>query len=284
MRFILTTLLLLSVSLFSYSQTKDFFKEHLFTAGIEGPSVDNNGNIYAVNFQTEGTIGQISPMGDCALYISLPQGSTGNATIVLANFDLLVADYTGHNILRIQHGTLKTDTLVHEPAMNQPNDIVRLLNGYIYASDPNWKKSTGKLWLIKDRKAILLDSTMGTTNGIESSPDDKVLYVNESVQQKVWAYDIQSDGHLTNKRLFHQFKENGMDGMKCDEKGNLYIARYGHGTVAVLSPKGKLIKEIKLKGNKPTNIAFSGKRVYVTMQDRGNIEYFENDIKGKKRF
>ena len=68
-----------------------------------------------------------------------------------------------------------------------------------------------------------------------------------------------------------------MDGMRCDEKGNLYIARYGKGVVAKVSPKGKLLEEIKLKGEKPTNIAFGGedgKTIFVTLQDRGYIEQF----------
>ena len=77
-----------------------------------------------------------------------------------------------------------------------------------------------------------------------------------------------------------------MDGMKCDQKGNVYIARYDNGTVDVLSPQGKLIKQIKLTGQKPTNLVFGGKdgkTIYITMQDRGNIEYYINDIAGAKR-
>ena len=75
-----------------------------------------------------------------------------------------------------------------------------------------------------------------------------------------------------------------MDGMRTDRDGNLYIARYGAGQVAVLSPNGKLIKTIALKGKHPTNVAFggeNGKQVFVTMQKRGAIETFENDIAGR---
>lgn len=71
--------------------------------------------------------------------------------------------------------------------------------------------------------------------------------------------------------------------MRCDKHGNLYIARYGKGTVAVLSKKGKLIREIALKGSKPTNVAFGGrhrKTVYVTLQDRGAVEKFPVKIGG----
>jgi gluconolactonase len=118
---------------------------------------------------------------------------------------------------------------------------------------------------------------MGTTNGIELSPDNKILYVNESVQRKVWAFDITDDSRLTNKRLLASFDDFGMDGMRCDVKGNLYITRHGKGTVVKVSPEGELLEEIVLKGKKPSNIAFGGpdgRTAYITLQDRGFIETF----------
>ena len=74
-----------------------------------------------------------------------------------------------------------------------------------------------------------------------------------------------------------------MDGMRCDEKGNLYVTRYDKGTVAIVSPEGNIIKEIQLKGKKPSNIAFGGekgKTCFVTMADRGCFEAFEADHAG----
>ena len=128
-----------------------------------------------------------------------------------------------------------------------------------------------------DGKFELMDGNMGTTNGIEISPGGKILYVNESVQRKVWAYDITEDKMLVNKRILLTFDDFGMDGMRCDVKGNLYITRYGKGTVIKVSPKGQILQEIKLKGKKPSNIAFGGKdgkTAFVTLQDRGYIETF----------
>ena len=90
--------------------------------------------------------------------------------------------------------------------MNQPNDLAIAPDGTLYASDPNWKESTGQLWRIdRDGKITLLAEGMGTTNGIEVSPDGKTLYVNESVQRNIWAFDITPDGTLANKRLLKQF-------------------------------------------------------------------------------
>ena len=73
--------------------------------------------------------------------------------------------------------------------------------------------------------------------------------------------------------------------MRCDVKGNLYIARIGKGVVVKLSPKGEVLQEIKLTGKKPTNVAFGGKdgrTVYVTLMDQGNLESFRVDDPGQE--
>jgi sugar lactone lactonase YvrE len=60
----------------------------------------------------------------------------------------------------------------------------------MFASDPNWKDSSGQLWKAENGKLSLLLKDLGTTNGIEVSPDEKTLYVNESVQRNIWAFDL----------------------------------------------------------------------------------------------
>lgn len=185
---------------------------------------------------------------------------------------MCIADYTNHNILKADMGTKELSVFAHEDSMNQPNDIAIDNKDRLYASDPNWKAGTGRIWTIgTDGKVTLLEDNMGTTNGIEVSPDDKRLYVNESVQRKVWVYDLSNEGQISTKRLLIQFPDFGMDGMRCDTEGNLYICRHGKGTIAIVSPDGKLLKEITLIGKKPSNIAFGGRdgrTAYVTLQDQ----------------
>jgi sugar lactone lactonase YvrE len=126
---------------------------------------------------------------------------------------------------------------------------------------------------------------MGTTNGIEVSPDEKTLYVNESVQRKIWAYDLSDSGTISNKRLLIEFPDFGFDGMRCDIQGNLYVTRYGKGTVAKVSPEGKILREINLIGKNCSNIAFGGKdgrTAYVTLQDTKNMESFRIDDAGRE--
>lgn len=282
----------LFVSFCSYSQgdmyrlfqIEDFTKENLFTNNIEGPHYAVDKNLYVVNYQKDGTIGVVRPGGNVSLFVTLPAGSTANSIQINSKGMMYLADFTGHNILCVNPATKRIKVHAHNN-FNQPNDLCITSNDMLFASDPNWKEGTGKIWRIrKGGKATMLTDQMGTTNGIELSPNEKILYVNESVQRKVWAFDVDKKGNISNKRLFTEFADFGLDGMKCDKQGNLYVARYGKGTIAVFSPEGKLIREVQLRGKNCSNLTFgglNGKLVFVTLQDRKGIEMFRNDIAGK---
>ena len=256
-----------------------------FTSGIEGPACDAAGNLYAVNYERQHTIGKVTPQGTASVFIELPTGSIGNGIRFNSEGFMFIADYTNHNVLKVDMETREISVHAHEPTMNQPNDLAIGANDMLYASDPNWGESAGQIWRVDtDGKVTLLEADMGTTNGIEVSPDEKVLYVNESAQRNVWAYDLSPEGEISNKRLLIQFPDFNMDGMRCDIEGNLYITRHGKGTVAKLSPAGEVLLEVQLEGKLCSNIAFGGTdgcTCYVTMADRGNIEVFRADLPGR---
>jgi gluconolactonase len=274
----LLILLLSCGSLVAQAKTQinstDFVPDGVFHATIEGPATDKDGYLYAVNYGVEGTIGKISPNGEVSLALTLPKGSIGNGIRFDQKGLMYIADYTGHNIWRYDGNQLQLHA--HQPLMSQPNDLTIAANGVIFASDPDWKNNKGQLWRIEtDGSSSLVEKDMGTTNGVEISPDQSRLYVNESAQRRVWVYDLDKKLQASNKRLLIQFPDFGLDGMRSDANGNLYIARYGKGVVAKVSPDGKLLKEYQLKGEFPTNVTFSQKDptlLYVTMQKRGAIE------------
>jgi len=251
--------------------------------GCEGPAVDKNGNLYAVNFQHEGTIGKVSADGTASIFLELPKGSVANGIRFDSHGNMLIADYTAHTIWKVEMATKKLTLFAQEQRMSQPNDIAIDNKDRLYASDPNWKAGTGRIWRIDtDGKFTLLDS-MKTVNGIDVSPDNKTLYVNEVL--KIWAYDLSSTGDISNKRLVIEFPDFVLDGLRCDVEGNIYQVRFGKGVVAKVSPQGKILKEIALTGKKPTNVAFGGKdgrTIYVTLQDEGNIETFRVDKPGRE--
>ena len=266
-------------------QSQDLVFVGQYTSGLEGPAVDQDGNLYFVNPTHSGSVGKVDTEGNFSLFIEhLPEGSTANGIRFGQDQSMYLADYTGHNVLKVNLQSKEVSVYAHDSLLNQPNDLAICCNDRMFASDPNWKESTGQLWRVENGQFHLLSKEMGTTNGVEVSPDEKTLYVNESVQRSVWAFDLDTEGNISNKRLFHQFVDFGMDGMRCDVEGNLYITRYGKGTVAKLSPEGKLLLEVQMKGKKPSNIAFGGKdgkTAYVTLQDRGYIETFRVEKAGR---
>ncbi len=258
--------------------------EGSFTEGIEGPACDAEGNVYAVNFARQQTIGRVSPDGKGEVWVTLPGKSTGNGIVFDRKGMMYVADYVGHNVLRIDPRTRKVSVFAHEDKMNQPNDLAIAPDGTLYASDPNWDKGTGQVWRIDPKGQVTLAAGgLGTTNGIEVSPDGKTLYVNESKQLNVWAFAIGKDGALSDKRLLKKFADHGFDGMRCDVDGNLYISRYGKGTVAVLSLEGKVLREIDVLGTSPSNLCFGGpdgRTVYVTEVTKRRLVQFRVDRPG----
>lgn len=272
-------------------ESEKFYQSTIFTEpagfpnGIEGPAIDAEGTLYAVNYEKSGTIGQVSSNGEASLFVTLPEGSIGNGIRFNNKGDMLIADYTKHNILKVDMTTKEISVYAHNDNMNQPNDIAISDTDILFASDPDWKNSKGQIWRIDtDGKFTLLEGDMGTTNGIEISPDNRTLYVNESVQRNVWAYNLSPEGNISNKRLLLKFDDFGMDGMRTDNQGNLYITRHGKGTVVKVSPKGKILQEITLSGKTPSNIAFGGKKgniAFLTLQDNGNIETFKVEHPGR---
>jgi gluconolactonase len=257
-------------------QATDFTAENLFSENIEGPNF-HNGILYVVNYQKDGTIGAVKADGTNELFVTLPEGSIANAIQFDKKGDMFLADFKGHAILKVEMKS-KTICVFARNFFNQPNDICINKKGQLFASDPNWKEGTGKLWRIEsDGITVLLKEKMGTTNGIALSPNEKILYVNESVQRKIWSFNVDPIGNISNQKLFASFEDFGLDGMKCDSKGNLYVTRYGKGTVEIFSPQGKLLHEVKMKGLKPSNLNFGGKdgkTCFVTLQDRKCVEVF----------
>lgn len=259
--------------------------EHVFTEGIEGPASDPQGNVYAVNYQKQQTIGKVDRWGNASQWAKLPFEGVGNGIVFDSQGDLLVADYVEHKIWRADRVTGLMSLYCHEPTMNQPNDLAIGDDGTLYASDPNWSQSTGRIWRI-DRKGVakVVADGMGTTNGIDVSPDGKYLAVNESAQRQIWRFEIRADGTLDHKTLFKEFADHGFDGMRYDQQGNLYVTRYGKGTVVVLSPQGEVLREIDVLGSKPSNICFGGsdgKTVCVTEVEHGRLVRFRVEHPGR---
>lgn len=263
-----------------------------YTFGIEGPAVDRQGNLYVVNFGKPGTIGKLAAgASQSELFAVLPEGSVGNAIRFDREGRMFVADYKRHNIFLVSPDGKDVTTYFHSDDFNQPNDLTIAADGTIYASDPHWKHRDGQVWRIARSaggtvvgEKMTATRKMSTTNGIDLSPDGNTLYVGESDTREIWSYRI--DGSkLLSPRLVTRFADFDIDGLRTDISGKLYVARIMKGTVAVLTPAGKLKREIALKAREPTNLAFGGidgKTVFVTQRQGGFVESFRADRPGRE--
>jgi sugar lactone lactonase YvrE len=232
-----------------------------YTFGIEGPAVDARGNLYVVNFGKPGTIGKLAAgASQSELFAVLPEGSIGNAIRFDRDGRMFVADYKKHNIFLVGPDGKNVETYFHSDDFNQPNDMTIATDGTIYASDPRWKQHDGQIWRVAKSadgnvlgEKMTAERRMSTTNGIDLSPDGKTLYVGESDTREIWSYRI--DGaRLLQAKLVKRFGDFGIDGLRTDTEGNLFVARILKGTIAVLTSDGKLKREISsAPRNRPTS-------------------------------
>lgn len=263
-----------------------------YTSGIEGPAADLDSNLFVVNIGKPGTIGKVAAgSANSEKFIDLPEGSVGNSIRFGRDGTMFIADYKKHNIFEIRKGSLETVVWFHSDLMNQPNDMTIARDGTIYASDPNWKGRSGQIWRIAKTAdgsvqghVMTVPRAMGTTNGIDLSPDGNTLYVGESNTGQIWSYAIRGN-ELTTARLIKTFEPDTIDGIRTDVSGRLLVARIQKGTIAVMKPNGTVQKEIALKGKEPTNLSFGGKdgrTVFVTQRQGGFIESFRTDQEGRE--
>jgi gluconolactonase len=140
--------------------------------------------------------------------------------------------------------------------LNSPNDVVLRSDRMIYFSDPIYGRVPvfgversqdldfqGLFRLAPDGKLHLESDDFEAPNGLCFSPDETLLYVNDSARAHIRVFPVGSDGTLGKSRLFARrigtgdFASGLVDGMKCDERGNVYVT--GPRGIWVFSPSGR---------------------------------------------
>jgi len=167
------------------------------------------------------------------------------------------------------------------------NDIVVTANDGAYATvfgpyaDPPTPTAViGKILYLApgSEKWVEVADDLNYANGIGVSPDQKTLYVSETVGNCILKFTINTDGslsHRSNFALLNLLTKNkveswwlGPDSMKIDSKGNIYVAQWFGGKILKISPEGKLLHVFEIAaGDGTTNVAFSEgeKELYVTV-------------------
>jgi signal peptidase len=297
-----------------------------YTSHIEGPAVNAAGDLFVANIKIPGAgddgggIGQVKS-GATTSELFLPRLPSQNGVQGIGNgirFDqqnrMYVADFKNHMIHVFDAGptTTRRDYFVArpniqgKPVFNQPNDLAIARDGTLYASDP--KGGTGRIWkIIKaadgtvSGKPMTSTRTMGRTNGLDLSPDNKTLYVSESkvhaVPASVWAYRINGTA-LADPVPLKTFTEGGdVDGLRVDTDGRIFVTRAEVGKIGqmigqvfILVPPGAVgtaPDPVTTQGKNPTNLTFGGadgRDVFVTQADPAKlfIERFRTNRPGRE--
>jgi gluconolactonase len=149
--------------------------------------------------------------------------------------------------------------------LNGPNDVWVRPDGGAYFTDPFYKRdywkrgpkeqdTQGVYYVSPDGKATTrVDGNFKQANGIVGTPDGKTLYVADIGDRKTFAFDIQRDGSLANRREFCKL---GSDGITIDEEGNLYLTGNG---VTIFDKTGKEVAKLAVPERWTANVCFGGK-------------------------
>jgi gluconolactonase len=244
----------------------------------EGPVGTADGSLYFSDIRPNQTF-HLDPAGKILLFRENTNGANGLA--LTRDGELLFAEGGGKRITkRAKDGSITTVT-EGPPGVPllAPNDLLVDGKGGIYFTDPGPRpvvpgRPTYLYYLASGARApILLDGSIARPNGLTLTGDGRTLIVDDTLNATVFAYDVQPDGSVKNKRPFAQLRdipagtESGADGMAIDRDDRLYITTVTG--VQVFDAKGQYLGTIKMP-RQPANAAFAGpdkQTLYVTARE-----------------
>ena len=223
------------------------------------------------------------------IYRNHSLAANGNAMDVQGR--LYSAERDGRRVVRMEtNGSL---TVIagefHGKRLNSPNDVVVRRDGHVYFSDPASKAVlepqdlgfNGLYHVTPSGKLELISGKFARPNGVALTPDGRTLYVADSQQKKILAYDLDQAGNAKNERSFAEGIDGSPDGLRVAANGNVYVACRG---ICVFAPSGKMIRMIEFPET-PANCAFGDadlRTLYVTARtsvykiripDKGSFQY-----------
>lgn len=257
---------------------------------IEGPTFDSQGNLFIVSM-AEGAIDKIAPDGTCSQFAStggIPQGlkfhdgklygvdrkrGVFTADLKTGAIKVLVPNYYGENFIGL-------------------NDLIVDQVGGIYFTDA-WGSSVlnprgAVYYLSPDQRVTRLINNMAYPNGIALSPNNRTLYIDEMMAQRVIAVPVVAPGRL-NIGFAHVMGYLsggwGPDSMGVDARGDVYSAHWGAREVVVFDPDDFIVGTIKLPqeaGPMSNNVAFSRGYLYITEGSKAQIWRVKMNVDGAK--
>ena len=195
-----------------------------------------------------------------------------------AELNLIVCEHATSSLVRERPDGRREVLATHFDGkeLNSPNDVCVRSDGAIYFSDP-WYGRMPVYGVERPRQLgfqgvyrvpagggqpqLLVDRhRFDQPNGLCFSPDEKILYVNDTVKCMIWAFEVNADGSLSTGRMFasgirSELEPGVPDGMKCDAEGNIWVT--APGGVWVYSPTGSLLGKVRVP-ELVSNLAWGG--------------------------
>jgi gluconolactonase len=256
----------------------------------EGPSSDAQGNVYFTD-QPNNRILKWSIDGKLSTFLE-PAGRS-NGLCFDEKGNLWACADEKNELWRIDVATGKHTVMADRyqgKLLNAPNDVWVRPDGGAYFTDPFYKRpywqrgpseqdQQAVYFLPADGKALTrVTNDLKQPNGIIGTADGKLLYVADIGDRKTFAYEIQQDGTLENKRLFCA---QGSDGMTLDASGNVYLTGQG---VTVYDKSGKKIDQIDVPEGWTANVCFGGRDIQTLFITASNGLYaLKTNVKGAGR-
>jgi gluconolactonase len=213
--------------------------------------------------------------------VVMSPSNKGNGMTLDADGRLLVCEHTTSSVVRMDPDGMNTGREVlashyQGKELNSPNDIIVASGGSSYFSDPTYGRLPGfgiERECELDFRGVyrlpagggdpqLLADDFGEPNGLCFSPDESLLYINDTPNAHIRVFDVNADGTISNSRMFAERIGDGdlakgglVDGMKCDEHGDIWVT--GPDGVWVFASDGELLGIVKIPES-VGNITFGG--------------------------
>jgi gluconolactonase len=254
----------------------------------EGPAWSRDGYLLFSEIPG-GKIVKLAPESEPATFRQPSEGAAGNT------FDAQGRLYTCETRARRVTRTDKkgrVEVLADKwdgKRLNAPNDIVVSKSGHVYFTDPAFGNQQdtreldfyGVYHINPKGRLTLLAKTTGRPNGITLSPNGRILYVANSDERNIRAYAVDREGEVSGERIAVSKIDGIPDGIRTDEKGNLYVAAKG---IVIYSPEGKLLATIPI-AETPSNCTFGDadfETLYITA--RTSVYRIRLDVKGAPQY
>jgi gluconolactonase len=244
----------------------------------EGPVGTAEGGLYFSDIRANLTY-YLEPGGKISVVRRDTNGANGLA--LTRDGELLFAEGDAQRISkRGRDGAVTTLTAGPQgKPLLAPNDLIVDAKGGIYFTDPGPRpvvpgRPTYVYYLAAGAKEpVLVDGAVARPNGLTLTNDGKTLIVDDTIGETVFAYDVEPDGSVKNKRPFVKLRdipagmESGADGMVIDREDRVYITTVAG--IQVFDPKGQYLGTIKA-GRQGANVAFAGpdkRTLYITARE-----------------